>query len=431
MGTLTFGACAVALATAGIGIQPWLVFPVTAAAATVLLMVRRRLRPTIWQMRPRGGRRVGTAVELVICVAYVPVAASVLRLAGATSLLAWDGWAIWALKAQALYVDGDVLGPVFGDSAYVGSHPEYPVLQPALAAASSESIGRFDSQLIDVVPVWGVLRTLIPPWVAAAVGLGAMSTWVLVVNVTDFYADATLAVVVAVGVLCFAIWVLTHSGVALGLGTGLLSISGLVKSEGLVFSIAALVALTLAGVLTGRASRALVAVWGLTIAPALLWLVLRGDGIGPRDFDLSALADTGYLIEERSRLVGASDAMLGHVVASWPTAAAIGVLGLSLSILGRRVASAVFLVIWSSLSFAGLALLYLVSTAELGWHLTTSADRVIFSIALGTGVVAPLLAFDGWDAVSAKTGNGRAATCSEGRDQGASSAPAPHHSRSA
>ena len=62
--------------------------------------------------RPGAGRRRSPARSgLARPVAALSV--GVLRLYAATGLTQWDGWAMWAPKAHALYLDGDVWGPVF------------------------------------------------------------------------------------------------------------------------------------------------------------------------------------------------------------------------------------------------------------------------------------------------------------------------------
>ena len=78
---------------------------------------------------PRSGR-VSLAVELVALFLLAALSTRVLLLAAATDLDLWDAWAMWGPKAHALFVEGDIWGPVFSDREYVMQHPEYPVLLP-------------------------------------------------------------------------------------------------------------------------------------------------------------------------------------------------------------------------------------------------------------------------------------------------------------
>ena len=57
----------------------------------------------------------------------------------------------------------------------------------------------------------------------------------------------------------------------------------------------------------------------------------------------------------------------------------------------------VFVVLWGTLAFAALVAVYYASTAPIGWQLTTSADRVVFSLALGLATLARVLAAHAWE----------------------------------
>jgi len=82
---------------------------------------------------------------------------------------------------------------------------------------------------------------------------------------------------------------------------------------------------------------------------------------------------------------------LGRLLSLNVTIALFGVDGWRLWLAG------LFVALWSALSFIALVLVYFVSTSPIDWHLGTSADRVVFSIALGAGTVAPVLAALAWE----------------------------------
>ena len=63
-------------------------------------------------------------------------------------LVEWDGWAIWAMKARALYDFGGVAHGVFTTAPY--GPLQHPLLLPALEATGFRSLGAFDGTLIHV-----------------------------------------------------------------------------------------------------------------------------------------------------------------------------------------------------------------------------------------------------------------------------------------
>ena len=412
MGALVCGLSAVLLLAVGVAPRPVVVVGLALVLVTGVLCLRRP-REEPWPIRPRSHPLPGLVAEVAVVAAFVPVAGAVVRLAAASPLGGWDGWdgwAIWGLKAHAIYLDGGLGGPVFLDPAYGGSHQEYPVLHPALAAVSSSAIGRFDPRLVDVVSaivlvsfglaVWAVLRTLMPRWAGASVGLAAIGTWPVVVNATTGYADAMLADTVAFGVMCGAVWVITESNVALVLALGALAAAGLVKAEGLLFAIAAIVSLLLAGRIAGRALLPLAAYCGLAVVPAVAWLVLRGAGGADGDLDPGMLVDPGAMLRERSRASAAFEALLRELLSSWRLSVVLCVLGLALALLAHRLALIAYTLVWSALSVAGLIVVYLISRTEIGWHLQNSAGRVVYGIGLVLGVVGPLMAVSSWDTIA-------------------------------
>jgi len=124
---------------------------VTPAAAAILaslvllgLLLVARGRSTAPRLRPVGSGLAGRAVEAIALVLLAGLSLTMLRYAAATALDQWDGWAVWGVKAQALYVAGDVWSPVFTEPEYVMHQQGYPVLLPALEALSAGALGRFD-----------------------------------------------------------------------------------------------------------------------------------------------------------------------------------------------------------------------------------------------------------------------------------------------
>jgi hypothetical protein len=267
--------------------------------------------------------------------------------------------------------------------------------------------------------VWGILRTLIPPLLAAAVALAVVGTPTLVSNTLGNYADGVVALLTALGVLLLTLWVTSSSSLALALASLFLACAALTKAEGSLFASAALAAALVALSGSGRSRRALALASIVILLPAFAWYGIAGArDVRNRSFDLGALADPGYIVQHADRIPEAARAMLDALIHSWSLSLAATFLALVLGVLCNHVRASVFLATWTTLSFIGLVGLYLISTEDLDWHLATSADRVVFSLALGGFVAAPLVAGNAWS-------RGTPASASSSKDPGTDSAPPP------
>lgn len=378
---------------------------VVVAAATVLAR-RRGWQPPSPVVR---AGRLGRVVEAGALLALAGLSVAIVRLAAATGLDQWDGWALWGAKAHALYAGGDVWSPVFTEPEYVMQHQEYPVLLPALEALSAEALGRFDPVLIDVEPAvvlvafgwaaWGMLRLVTHPALAAGAALALTGSAPLAANAGANYADTVVASFVALGLLCLFVW-LTR-GVAPG-GTVFLVLAGLflaaaalTKGEGLLFALAGLATALLLARRLGRPRRDVLVLGCGVLGVAVAWaLVDRLNGPGARNVDLGGALDSDAV----DRLTLATERLADELVDGWPVAGLAVVAALGLAAVARVWLPGLFLAVWTLLSFAVLVAVYVVSVNPIDWHLGTSADRVVFSIALGAATVAPALATLAWQA---------------------------------
>ena len=233
----------------GIDVGPAATGVLAVAALLVAWVVLRGRTPGLGELElPRSGT-VARALELASLVLLAVLSIRILRLGAATGLDVWDGWAMWAPKAHALYVEGDVWGPVFTDPAYGMQHEEYPVLLPGLEALASGAIGRFDPPLADIEAsvalvafgwgAWAILRVVVMPAVAAATALVLTGSTPLIENAAAGYADTVVATFTALGLLCLGIWLVKGSGATLVLAGLFLSAAASTKSEGLLFALAA------------------------------------------------------------------------------------------------------------------------------------------------------------------------------------------------
>ena len=149
---------------------------------------------------PTLGRLVAPRDALVVrlleaggLVLLAALSVGIVRTTAATGLTTWDGWALWAPKAHALFVEGDVWGPVFRSSEYFMQHQEYPVLFPALEALSSDALGRYDPTLLDIESAalllsfgwgaWAILRVVVTPPLAVAAAFALTGSARLITNV--------------------------------------------------------------------------------------------------------------------------------------------------------------------------------------------------------------------------------------------------------
>jgi hypothetical protein len=406
VGMLACGVVGTVTAALGVGVRLELVAPLTAALVGIALILRRGHSAHLWTRRVQPRMRLWRAIEVGLLATVAVVGIAIIRLF-AVSSSGWDGWAIWELHAHAIYTDGTTTGPVFTSPVYAGGHPEYPILFPTLEALFAQAIGRFDPTLILVLPalmlvfvalaLWAVLRTVIPPALAAASAVALLGTPGIVDNFRGNYADGALATVTALGAVCLLIWVISGSSVALALASALLACSGLIKAEGVLFAGAAVLAALIAAFGERRGLRPLAVATTAIVAPACSWFVLvRLRGVQQSSYHFASLADPGYLEANGFRFTRAALAMLRDGRA-WNFSAALLIAATLMAVLARRAWPIIFVLAWLSISFVGLAISYLVSTVPIEWHLATSSARVIFTLAVGAAALAPVVAIDAWD----------------------------------
>jgi hypothetical protein len=381
------------------------------AAVLIALAWRHPLRgPSRGSLAPRKQSRGALAVEVgLLCV----LAAFAFRLIGLLSVVpvsSWDGWAIWAARARALYSAGDVWNPAFQDPSYYPQHLEYPILFPTLEALSLDAIGRYDAAVLHVLPgvlgvavalaVWALLRLTIAPWLAALSAVAIVGVDPLVENLRQNYADGVTALVASLGLLCLALW-LMHDSSTLLIPAGLfLASAAMLKNEGLMFALVAVAAVALACPLARRSPRALLWVGGAVLLVLAPWQVfIRLNGLpSSRDIRFSSLADPSHAAEHWGRIGQAADGLLEALAEGWRLPVAAGLIALVAAVASRRYDLVVLFVGWTTFGFSGLVLSYYLATIDLNWLIATSADRVVATLALGMALLAPVLASTAWEA---------------------------------
>jgi len=411
VGLAACGIAAALSAMIGVGVGLVSTGALVVAALLVAAVVRRRRGLGVGSLAaPTGQGAVGRGLELVALVALGVLSVSIARLYAATDLTQWDGWAMWAPKAHALFVEGDVWGPVFRDPAYLMQHQEYPVLLPSLEALSADAIGRFDRTLIDIESAavligfgwgaWALLRVVVAPWLAAGMALGLTGSAQLIDNGAGSYADSALASFAALGLLCSFVWLSRGAPAMLALSALFLGAAASTKAEGLVFAVAAIVALLATARGFGRSLRPVA--WFATAAlvvPATWAVVDRLNGPGAKNVDRAALIDPGTMADAAGRVPDAAWRLLSEGWDGWTLACVLVAAAVAAACLARLWWHAAFVVLWGGAAFVGLVGVYYASVSPIDWLLGTSADRVVFSVVLGLATCAPVLVGAAWEAM--------------------------------
>jgi hypothetical protein len=293
-----------------------------------------------------------------------------------------DAWGIWLPKGLALRHHGldERLFVPGGDYVAFGV-PDYPLWWSVVTSLDVQAVGSIDVRvmcaqlaLLTVAFVGAVARLL---WghVRPAVLAGALLLLVLSPelwrHVQGGVADLPLAIYLATGVLCGALWLRTRATFHLVLACLCAAVALQIKTEALP----EVVALVVVGTLFARR----LALVGLSLAFALPWLAWRwaNDVPGRAELDLSRV----------ERLPDALRATAGHLFdpTEWTL---LVVVAIALALLARRPAA---LLVPASL--LGVVLVaYWIDRDEIGYLVSTSAYRVIDPVVLSAAVLIPLLA---------------------------------------
>jgi hypothetical protein len=404
VGVVTGSVVAAEVATVGLPIGVITVGITAVALVLAAVVFAPRMQQRLGCMAPQPQTPLGFVAELGLFGVLVYFSVNLIRLLVVTPLNSWDGWAIWAARAHELFVSGDAWNTAFHSPPYYPEHPDYPILYPSLESLSMHAIGRFDVALIHVEPgvylisaalaLWALLRLAIPRWLAALSGVALAGLTPLVQNFSWNYADGAIAVTSALALVCLTIWLISGASPALWLATVFLASEVLIKKEGLMFAAASLAAAAAASRLARRRTRSLLPVTGVVLAVYAPWQVFISAN-GLRAVDTFRFSP-GYLLGHTGRVPQASHALLSNLIHVWTLPSIAGVLAFAAAMLTRRYAVSLFAGVWAALGFAGLVGSYVASTLDLTWQLQTSADRVVGTLAVGIGTLAPLLGWQAW-----------------------------------
>jgi len=379
-----------------------------AVLTAVLALVAWRRRPSNRLLQGFGGGFIrgaaGVAAALILVLGFV-LLAHVTRMLETRPLYEWDGWAIWATKARALYLFGGAYEPVFAHYPPV----QHPLFFPALEAIDFRALGRFDGTLVHVqlgllgigfaAALWTLLRERVPVLLASLAVLAIVSATAFVKQLSTNYADVPLAIMVALGVVCFARWLDDRDATLLPAAALFLGAATLTKPEGLLFAGAAILAAVAAG---GRRRLRGTALAALAVAILYLpWRIYAGvHGLQNPEYSLGDALDPGYLADRAERLGPALRSVGGHAFSlEWGLLLPLGLAGVAAALLARRWRLAGFAAAWAVLSFAGIVLVFWISVVPVELTLSWASYRIVASLVVGAAALAPLLAADAWSTI--------------------------------
>jgi hypothetical protein len=375
---------------------------------TVLLWIpaARRLRafPEERREAPPARSRLDTASSIVGIGSFV-LALALLAHAGRAfavrPLVEWDGWAIWAMKARALYDFGGVAHGVFTTHPY--GPLQHPILLPALEATGFRSMGAFDGTLIHVqlallafgfaAALWPLLRERVPAALVGATVLAIVGAESTLRQLAGNLADIPLAFFVALGVVALARALLDDDTGLLPVAAIMLGAATLTKPEGLLFAAAALIPFVL--IARTRASLLTALAVALIVLPWRIFLAVHG--LKNPEYSFGDALNPGYLSDHSDRVHPALSGVWHEVWSSgWGWLVPFALVAFAGALLARRWRLAGFAAAWALLSFGGIVLVFWISVVPIELTLKWAAYRTVASLVIGAAALAPLLAGEAW-----------------------------------
>jgi hypothetical protein len=322
-------------------------------------------------------------------------------------LVEWDGWAIWGMKARALYDFGGVAHGVFTTQPY--GPLQHPILLPALEANGFRSMGAFDGTLIHVqlvllafgfaAALWPLLRERVPAALVGAAILAIVAADSTLRQLAGNLADIPLAFFVALGVVALARALLDDRSGLLPFAAIMLGAATLTKPEGLLFAAAALIAFV--AIARTRASLLTAAAVVLILLPWRIFVAVHG--LKNPEYSFGDALSPGYLSDQSDRVRPAFWGVWHQVWSSgWGWLVPLALAAFVAALLARRWRLAAFAAVWALLSFAGIVLVFWISVVPIELTLKWAAYRTVASLVIGAAALAPLLAGEAWSVWQAR-----------------------------
>jgi hypothetical protein len=317
-------------------------------------------------------------------------------------LVEWDGWAIWAMKARALYDFGGVAHGVFTTAPY--GPLQHPLLLPAVEATGFRSMGAFDGTLIHVqlallafgfaAALWTLLRERVPAALAGATVLAIVAADSTLRQLASNLADIPLAFFVALGVVALARTLLDAESRLLPMAAIMLGAATLTKPEGLLFAAAALIPFVL--IVRTRSSLLTAAAVALILLPWRIFVAAHG--LKNPEYSFGDAVNPSYLSDHSDRVRPALTGVWHQVWSSgWAWLVPFALVAFAAGLLARRWRLAGFAAAWALLSFGGIVLTFWISVVPIELTLKWAAYRTVASLVIGVAALAPLLAGEAWN----------------------------------
>jgi hypothetical protein len=330
-------------------------------------------------------------------------------------IIDWDAWAVWGLKARALYELGGANNPVFFSPLYIGHNLDYPLFLPSLEAMGFRAMGSLDESLIHLqllgiavgfaCTLWTLLRPRVPTEIAALAVLAVVAAPPVLGLLGTAYADVPLAFFVAVGLVALARWITESDGRLLVWAALFLGAAAMTKNEGGMFAIAAFAAAAVVLLPRARARLPHLALCAVgAFAPLVPWRVfLHVHQVHNVSFDLTNAANPSYLVAHADRVSPTVQSLVEHIgMTRFGLLVPLVALALLAGLLSRQFALTAFISGWLVLAFAAIVTIYWISPHQLNWYLGTSAYRTVVTLVIAAGSLAPLLIAQTWQELAAQ-----------------------------
>jgi hypothetical protein len=353
--------------------------------------------------------------------------ALLLGLAGAAfvvkPLVEWDGWAVWGVKAEALYDFGSATGPVFTSPAYAGIQQSYPLFLPALEATDYRAMSAVDGSVVHLQlalfavafagSLFGLLWRRVATELVALTVLAILAAPPVLGLLGSNYADVPLAFLVSLGIVALARWLVDSEPALLVFAALFLGAATLTKDEGSMFATAAFLPALAYVVMRDRPRLPqLLAAAGAVGATLLPWRIFSSvHHLTTGGIQLSGALSPNLLASHAGRVAPSAHALAAQIaVTRWGLLVPLVAVGVLAGLLARRRLAVWFALAWLVLSFCGLLVVYWISSLPLDWYLGTSAYRIVATLVIGGASLTPLLAADVWDELRAGYERKRSAT---------------------
>jgi hypothetical protein len=309
---------------------------------------------------------------------------------------AWDARSIWFFHAKRIFYGGGLdMAAGWTNPEYDFSHLDYPKLLPLLAAQFAYLVGFWN----EYVPKAGLLMLLAPIVLGlfgaarrVGVGLAFLACAFLFGGkemIWNGYLDAYVALYCGMSLVYFTRWLSGRAAWDLVTGIVFLGVAMDIKNEGALVAVALCAALAAVLLRERHSLRAIAppaAAWLaalLALSGFAIWSLLKLRWQIPNDLDLGMnsvpriLSQVGDGGVRTVAAAFASQTSLVVSIAAFLLMAAVG------KTAGRFPVAAWFPAVVATLYIAGLFIVYLATTRDLVWHLSTSAPRTVLAAAYG------------------------------------------------